>query len=181
MTFSTHLNSGNSDPGTAYAHVLIGSAALLGGAAAADVLAVDSPTVRTGLGAGSTASATGVVTLTTDVVEHATADGTSFGVGLGVGAGLTLVYAIAGGCAPHEQILGVDVPFRVGCSTAPARLDHDPDGQPHLGREPELHDDGRRDARPPRAARSPARSSAASSARRPTRRRPSRCGRRWAT
>ncbi len=120
MRFTTKLNDGFAGTGTAYGHVLVGSAALLAGVAAADVLALDSPTVTTGLGAGSTATATGAVTVTVSVVIRAVADGTSIGVGLIAGGGLTLVDAIAGGCAPHQQVFGVDIPFRSGCSTAGA-------------------------------------------------------------
>ena len=112
ITFRTHLNLGFAGDGTADATVLLGSAALGAGIAAADVLALDSPTVTTGPGNGTIVTATGAVTLGTDVFERAFADGTSIGIGLGAGAGATLVDAVAGGCAPHHSLLGIDLPYR---------------------------------------------------------------------
>ena len=117
LTFSASLNAGVSPTGngTAYAKATLGSAALVAGVAAADVSAVDSSVVISGMGSG-TAGATGAVSVTTVVVQRANADGLSIGFGIGAGAGVTLVDAVVGGCAPSRS----PIPERDGCSTVPA-------------------------------------------------------------
>ena len=121
MTFSTHLNSGLRGRRHGVRHRHHRQRRPRRRPRGADVMAVDSPTVTTGLGSGSTAAATGAVTLTTDVVIKAVVDATTVAVGAGAGAGLTIVDAIAGGCAAHHTLPVVgDLPFRSGCSTSGA-------------------------------------------------------------
>ena len=95
-TFTTNLNQGYGGSGPASATVTLGSVALGVGGAAATVTVTDSPTVRTGPGSGS-ANISGAITVTSNVLQHAFADGSSFSAGLGVGIGYADSTATAGG------------------------------------------------------------------------------------